>query len=156
MGKEALKIIESMHEIFKKKGLKLSVAESCTGGLISHYITMLPGASTFFEAGVVTYSAESKMRIFGLSLETISSYGVVSQETAIEMAERIRLLTKTDCALSTTGNLGPDVLEGKDVGLVYTAVSMYGKIFVKELRLKGERQEIKERRLFQPWNFFLR
>ncbi|MEK6651359.1 MAG: CinA family protein, partial [Nitrospirota bacterium] len=62
MGKEALKIIESMHEIFKKKGLKLSVAESCTGGLISHYITMLPGASTFFEAGVVTYSAESKMR----------------------------------------------------------------------------------------------
>ena len=51
-----------MHEIFKKKGLKLSVAESCTGGLISHYITMIPGASTFFEAGVVTYSAESKKR----------------------------------------------------------------------------------------------
>ncbi len=155
MGKEALKIIEGMHEIFKKKGLKLSVAESCTGGLISHYITMLPGASTFFEAGVVTYSAESKMRIFGLSLETISSYGVVSGETAKEMAERIRLLTKTDCALSTTGNLGPDVLEGKDVGLVYTAVSMYGKIFVKELRLKGERQEIKERAAVSALEFLL-
>ncbi len=155
MEKEALKIVESMHEIFKKKGLKLSVAESCTGGLISHYITMLPGASTFFEAGVVTYSAESKMRIFGLSLETISSYGVVSGETAKEMAERIRLLTKTDCALSTTGNLGPDVLEGKDVGLVYTAVSMYGKIFVKELRLKGERQEIKERAAVSALEFLL-
>lgn len=155
MEKEALKIIESMHEIFRKKGLKLSVAESCTGGLISHYITMIPGASTFFEAGVVTYSAESKMRIFGLSLETISSYGVVSGETAKEMAERIRLLTKTDCALSTTGNLGPDVLEGKDVGLVYTAVSMCGKTFVKELRLKGERQEIKERAAVSALEFLL-
>jgi len=153
--KEALKIIESIHEIFKKKGLKLSVAESCTGGLISHYITMIPGASTFFEAGVVTYSAESKMRIFGLSLETISSYGIVSGETAKEMAERIRLLTKTDCALSTTGNLGPDVLEGKDVGLVYTAVSMYGKIFVKELRFKGERQEIKERAAVSALEFLI-
>ena len=155
MGKEALKIIESMHEIFKKKGLKLSVAESCTGGLISHYITMLPGASTFFEAGVVTYSAESKMRIFGLSLETISSYGVVSGETAKEMAERIRLLTNTDCALSTTGNLGPEALEGKDVGLVYAAVSIYGNTFVKELRFTGERQEIKERAAVSALEFLL-
>ncbi len=155
MEKEALKIIEGIHEIFRKKELKLSVAESCTGGLISHYITTIPGASTFFEAGVVTYSAESKMRIFGLSLETISSYGVVSGETAKEMAERIRLLTKTDCALSTTGNLGPDVLEGKDVGLVYTAVSIYGKTFVKELRFEGERQEIKESAAVSALEFLL-
>ncbi|MDP3111115.1 MAG: CinA family protein, partial [Thermodesulfovibrionales bacterium] len=76
-------------------------------------------------------------------------------ETAKEMAERIRLLTKTDCALSTTGNLGPAVLVGKDVGLVYTAVSMYGKIFVKELRLKGERQEIKERAAISALEFLL-
>jgi len=155
MDREILEIIRKVHEIFKKKDMKLSVAESCTGGLISHYITMFPGASTFFEAGVVTYSAESKMRIFGLSLETISSYGVVSGETAKEMAERIRLLTKTDCALSTTGNLGPDVLEGKDVGLVYTAVSIYGKTFVKELRFKGERQEIKEEAARSALEFLL-
>ncbi|MCG2813700.1 MAG: CinA family protein, partial [Thermodesulfovibrionales bacterium] len=109
-------IIRKVHEIFKKKGLKLSVAESCTGGLISHYITLLPGASAFFEAGVVTYSAESKMKILGLSSDTISSYGVISKETAGEMAERMRLLTKTGCAVSTTGNLGPDVLERKDIG----------------------------------------
>ncbi|MCX5717530.1 MAG: CinA family protein [Nitrospirae bacterium] len=156
MDKETLGIIQKVHEIFKKKGLKLSVAESCTGGLVSHYITMIPGASTFFEAGVVTYSAESKMRIFGLSLETISSYGIVSGETAKEMAERIRLLTKTDCALSTTGNLGPEVLEGKDVGLVYTAVSMYGKTFVEELRFKGERQEIKERAALSALEFLIK
>ncbi|TAL24736.1 MAG: CinA family protein [Nitrospirae bacterium] len=155
MGKETLEIIQKVHEIFKKKGLKLSAAESCTGGLISHYITMLPGASAFFEAGVVTYSAESKMRILGLASETISSYGVVSGETAKEMAERIRLLTKTDCALSTTGNLGPDALEGKEVGLVYAAVSIYGKVFVKELRFTGERQEIKEKAAVSALEFLV-
>ena len=155
MDKETFMIIRKVHEIFKKKGLKLSVAESCTGGLISHYITLLPGASTFFEAGVVTYSAESKMKILGLSSDTISSYGVISEETAGEMAERMRLLTKTGCAVSTTGNLGPDVLEGKDIGLIYTAVSMNGKTFVRELRLNGKREEIKERAAVSALEFLI-
>ncbi|MDP2278760.1 MAG: CinA family protein [Nitrospirota bacterium] len=155
MDKETFMIIQKVHEIFKKKRLKLSVAESCTGGLISHYITLLPGASTFFEAGVVTYSAESKMKILGLSSDTISSCGVISKETAVEMAERMRLLTKTGCAVSTTGNLGPDVLEGKDIGLIYTAVSMNGKTFVRELRLNGKREEIKERAAVSALEFLL-
>ena len=73
---------------YSKKGLKLSVAESCTGGLVGHYITLLPGASAFFEAGVVTCSAESKKKILGLQAKTISSHGVISKETAKEMAER--------------------------------------------------------------------
>ena len=155
MDKETFKIIRKVHEIFKKKGLKLSVAESCTGGLVSHYITLLPGASAFFEAGVVTYSAESKKKILGLQSKTISSHGVISKETAQEMAERMRLLTKTGCAVSTTGNLGPDVLEGKDVGLVYTAVSMGGKTFVRELRLNGKREEIKERAAVSALEFLI-
>ena len=155
MDKETFKIIRKVHEIFKKKGLKLSVAESCTGGLVSHYITLLPGASAFFEAGVVTYSAESKKKILGLQSKTISSHGVISKETAKEMAERMRLLTKTGCAVSTTGNLGPDVLEGKDVGLVYTAVSMGGKTFVRELRLNGKREEIKERAAVSALEFLI-
>ncbi|MDP3048888.1 MAG: CinA family protein [Thermodesulfovibrionales bacterium] len=155
MDKETFMIIRKVHEIFKKKGLKLSVAESCTGGLISHYITLLPGASAFFEAGVVTYSAESKMKILGLSSDTISSYGVISKETAGEMAERMRLLTKTGCAVSTTGNLGPDVLERKDIGLIYTAVSMNGKTFVRELRLNGKREEIKERAAVSALEFLI-
>ncbi|MDP1758963.1 MAG: CinA family protein [Thermodesulfovibrionales bacterium] len=155
MDKETFMIIRKVHEIFKKKGLKLSVAESCTGGLISHYITMIPGASTFFEAGVVTYSAESKKKILGLPSKTISSHGVISKETAKEMAEGMRLLTKTDCAVSTTGNLGPDALEGKDIGLIYTAVSMGGKTFVKELRFKGQRQEIKERAAVSALKFLI-
>lgn len=155
MDKETFKIIRKVHEIFKKKGLKLSVAESCTGGLVSHYITLLPGESAFFEAGVVTYSAESKKKILGLQLKTISSHGVISKETAKEMAERMRLLTKTGCAVSTTGNLGPDALEGKDVGLIYTAVSMGGKTFARESRLNGKREEIKERAAVSALEFLI-
>ncbi len=144
MGERITEIIQKAHELFKKKGLTLSVAESCTGGLISHYITSLSGASEFFEAGVILYSRESKMKILGIPPEIISKYGVISEETAKEMAEKIRSLTGTDFSLSTTGNLGPDVLESKEKGLIYIAVSREGKTFSKELRLTGERMENKE------------
>jgi PncC family amidohydrolase len=144
MDKKILDVIEQVHEIFKKRRLTLSVAESCTGGLISHYITVLPGASSFFEAGVVTYSAEAKKKILGISPSTIKKYGVVSESTASEMAENVRALTGTDYAFSTTGNLGPDVLEGKEKGLIYIAVSKTGQTISKEIRLTGNREENKQ------------
>ncbi|PIQ93205.1 MAG: CinA family protein [Nitrospirae bacterium CG_4_10_14_0_8_um_filter_41_23] len=144
MNKKTLEVIERVHEIFKEKGLTLSAAESCTGGLISHLLTILPGASTFFNGGLVAYSIEFKKKILGVSSKTISRHGVVSKETAREMAEKIRALAKTDFSLSTTGNLGPDVLEDKEKGLIYTAVSKEGKTFSRELRLKGNREQNKE------------
>ena len=144
MDKKILEVIQRVHESFRKIGLTLSVAESCTGGLISHYLTSLAGASDFFEAAVVTYSAEAKKKILGIPSEIISKYGVVSEETAREMAEKMRALTKTDFSLSTTGNLGPDVLEGKGKGLVYIAVSKEGETLSREIRLKGNRNENKE------------
>ncbi|MEW6570625.1 MAG: CinA family protein [Nitrospirota bacterium] len=144
MNREVPDLIQKIHELFKKAGLTLSVAESCTGGLVSHLITALPGASLFFEAGLVTYSAEAKKKILGISDETISRHGVVSKETAVEMAFKVRELTSTDFSVSTTGNLGPDVLEGKEKGLIYIAVSKEGKTFSKELRLRGDREKNKE------------
>jgi PncC family amidohydrolase len=144
MNKEALKITEKIHALFSRKGLTLSVAESCTGGLISHYITAIPGAGNFFEAGVVSYSAAAKEKMLGVSPETIARHGVVSEQTVREMAEKIRGLTGTDFSLSTTGNLGPDVLEGKDLGLVYIAVSREGETSSRELHLEGSREKNKE------------
>jgi PncC family amidohydrolase len=144
MNSKLLEDIRRVHRLFQGKGLTLSAAESCTGGLISHYITSLPGASHFFDAGVVSYSAEAKKNIVGISPEIIATYGVVSEQTAREMAEKVRALTKTDCSVSTTGNLGPDVLEGKEKGLVYIAVSQEGRTFSKEIRLSGDRQKNKE------------
>jgi len=155
MTQEILHLIKKVHEIFRKRGLSLSVAESCTGGLLSHYITTLPGSSNFFEAGVVSYSAETKKKILGISPETISKYGVVSEETAREMAEKVRSLTGTDCSLSTTGNLGPDVLEGKGKGLIYIAVSKTGKTISKEVRLTGNREKNKEEASISALKFLI-
>ena len=144
MKQELLKAIKKVHKIFKERGLTLSVAESCTGGLISHYITILPGASKFFIAGVISYSENAKKSILGISSKTIRHYGVVSGETASEMAEKVRLLTKTDYSISTTGNLGPDVLEGKERGLIYIAASKEGKTISRRLNLTGDREVNKE------------
>ncbi len=144
MDTEALAITQKVHALFKEKGLTLSVAESCTGGLISHYITALPGASIFFQSGVIAYSLKSKEDILKISPVTISKYGLVSEETAREMAEKIRTLTRTDFSLSTTGNLGPDVLEGKERGLIYIGLSKEGKTLSKEIRLSQEREENKK------------
>ncbi len=155
MDRRTLEVIQKVHELFRKKGLTLSVAESCTGGLISHYVTALPGASNFFEAGVVSYSAEAKRTILGVSSETVSKYGIVSDRTAREMAEKVRKLAKTDFSLSTTGNLGPDSLEGKEKGLVYISISRAGGTFSKELRLKGDREENKEEASLSALEFLI-
>jgi PncC family amidohydrolase len=155
MTGKTLKIISEVHKLFTEKGLRLSVAESCTGGLISHYLTCLSGSSLFFEAGVVTYSVLSKENMLGVSSETIASYGVVSGETAKEMAEKMRLITGTDYSLSTTGNLGPEVLEGKERGLVYVALSREGETVIKELRLTGERLQNKEEAALSSLRFLI-
>jgi PncC family amidohydrolase len=155
MDKKILQVIQRVHKLFRKIGSTLSVAESCTGGLISHYLTSLAGASDFFEAAVVTYSAEAKKKILGIPSEIISKYGVVSEETAREMAKKMRALTKTDFSISTTGNMGPDVLEGKEKGLVYIAVSKEGETLSKELRLTGNREENKEKASFLALRFLI-
>jgi PncC family amidohydrolase len=144
MEQEDFEVIKRVHEIFKERGSTLSIAESCTGGLISHYITSLPGASTFFVAGVVSYSEDAKKNILGISSETLLHHGMVSEEAAREMAEKVRSLTKTDCSLSTTGNLGPDVLEGKEQGLIYIVANKKEKTITKKLRLKGDRETNKK------------
>jgi nicotinamide-nucleotide amidase len=140
-----LKIVRHINRIFRKKGLTLSVAESCTGGLISHYLTAVPGASLFFEAGAVTYSAAAKKKLLGISQTVLTTHGMVSEANARLMAEKVRRLTRTDVALSTTGNLGPDILENKQKGLVYIAVSTGRGTVAREYLFKGTRGQIKEK-----------
>lgn len=136
-------ILKETHSIFKTAGLRLSVAESCTGGLISHLITTLPGASLFFDSSVVSYSTESKIRLLGVKRTLIRKYGAVSEEAAIAMAKGIRSRRKTDFSLSITGNLGPEPMEGKKVGLVYMAVDWKGGSESKGMIYDGDREEIK-------------
>ena len=113
--------IESvLGQLLREKKWSISVAESCTGGLISHKLTNVSGSSHYFERGVVAYSNEAKMEILGVPEKTIIDYGAVSQETAIAMAEGVRRISGTDIGLSTTGIAGPGgATPDKPVGLVY-------------------------------------
>ena len=149
MKPEILGIVRKVHDLFAKKKLTLSTAESCTGGLISHYVTALPGASTFFIAGVVAYSADMKKSLLNVPSDLIAHHGVVSEETARAMAEGILSITDSDLSVSSTGNLGPDVLEGKEEGLVYLAATRREMTVSKEMSLKGGREENKEAVLLQ-------
>ncbi|NWF98092.1 MAG: CinA family protein [Nitrospirae bacterium] len=155
MNKIISEHIIKVHNIFKEKKITLSIAESCTGGLISHYITSFPGSSEFFVAGLVVYSAEMKKKILRIPSRIIENFGVVSSQTAIEMADRIRKLTSTDFSVSTTGNLGPDVLEGKERGLIYIAVSRKNHTSVKEHKFKGNRQQNKEKAALKALEFLI-
>lgn len=122
----------------KESNRTLSTAESCTGGLIASSITDIPGASKVFLGGMVLYATEMKLKLLGIS-EKVLAYGVISSQMAAEMASKIRMLTGSDFSIAITGNLGPDVMEGKPKGLIYIAVATDEKIFVKELNLQGDR-----------------
>ena len=131
----------------------LSVAESCTGGLISHEITNLPGASLFFGLGVVSYSEESKKSVVGVSSSLLRKHGTVSEEAAVAMAEGVRKLAGADVSLSITGIAGPAALEDKDVGLVYMAVSLKEMIESRGMSFQGDRETIKRKASLEALKF---
>jgi competence/damage-inducible protein CinA-like protein len=113
--------------LLKSSGWHLATAESCTGGLISHRITNVPGSSAYLLGGVNSYSNELKINLLGVPAATISNHGAVSPETAKAMAKGIRNLTGAEVGLATTGIAGPDGGSAeKPVGLVYLAVDLPG------------------------------
>jgi len=110
--------------LLAERKLKLATAESCTGGLLSHRITNVPGSSDYFEGGIVAYSYEAKERLLGVHHDTLYEHGAVSAETAMEMARGVRRTLGTDIGVAITGIAGPaGGLPGKPVGLVYIALS---------------------------------
>ncbi len=143
MENEFLTVIKEISDKLVQREFRMSVAESCTGGLISHEITNLPGSSLFFEAGIVSYSEESKKSVLGVGSSLIKRHGTVSEEAAIAMAEGVRKLTGTEVSLSITGVAGPAALEDKEIGLVFMAVSLKDKTESKGMSLKGDRETIK-------------
>lgn len=141
-----MKSEEKIGEILKKGGLKIAVAESCTGGLVGSKITDVPGASSYFLGGVIAYSNEIKMDILGVKKETLENFGAVSGECAREMAIGVSNLFKADVAIATTGIAGPSGgSKDKPVGLVYIAVKIGKNIEVRKYVFKGKRMEIKDK-----------
>lgn len=124
VGMEGATLEERVHEILTARGLKLAVAESCTGGTIASKFTAIAGASQYFMAGVVSYSNASKRDILGVSQESLNRYGAVSEQVAREMAEGVRCIAGADYAIATTGIAGPTGgSDEKPVGTVWMAVA---------------------------------
>jgi nicotinamide-nucleotide amidase len=127
----------------------VTLAESCTGGMVSELLTTVPGCSVVYLGGVVSYSNLMKMKLLGVPanlLEGPNAPGAISSETAAAMAEGMRLAADSDFALSVTGNAGPAGDEGKPVGLVYVGLAERGQeTRVERLQLSGDREGIRLR-----------
>ena len=134
----------ALSDVFTSKGLTLSCAESCTGGLIGATVTSQPGASAFFKGSAVTYSNEAKQRILGVPLGILMQYGAVSEQTAVCMARGARRIYSADVAVAVTGIAGPGgATETKPVGLVYIAVSTSEGETAERFVFKGSRDEVR-------------
>ncbi len=133
-----------MEEIIRR-GMTVSTAESCTGGMVASRLINYPGASEAFVNGFVTYTNESKHRLLGVRGDTLDKYGAVSPQTAEEMCIGAAKAGGTNIGISTTGIAGPSGgSPEKPVGLVYVGLYINGSVRVKKLNNKGSRQEIRE------------
>lgn len=132
--------------LLKERGLTMSAAESCTGGLIMKMLSDEPGASDYLLGGVVSYSNEIKKQVLGVSGVTLEKHGAVSEECAFEMLDGIKRLTKSDVAVSVTGIAGPSGGSNfKPVGTVYIGFSYLSASWVRRFLLTGNRQLIRHK-----------
>ena len=130
----------------KKKNMTISCAESCTGGLIGHRLTQVPGGSEVFNGGMITYSNESKINQLGITLKNIEDFGAVSEQVALEMAENIKNKFGTSIGVSTTGIAGPGGgSKSKPVGLVYVGYCDDKSLKVKRFNFSSSRESNKIR-----------
>jgi len=137
-------ILKKIQEFLLKNRKTISVAESCTGGLLAKMLTDSPGSSRYFILGVTVYSNESKTRILGIPSKLISRRGVVTGKIAEGMARNIRRIAKTDYGMGITGIAGPTgETSGKPVGTVFIAVSNNKKTVCRKFLFRGNRLSIR-------------
>ena len=139
-------IEEVVAKMLVENNLKIAVAESCTGGMVSASLINYPGISSVFMEGCVTYSNEAKMKSLGVKKETLDIYGAVSAECAKEMASGVAARYNTNVGIATTGIAGPGGgTDEKPVGLVYFGIYINGKVITKKYVFNGDRQGVRER-----------
>jgi nicotinamide-nucleotide amidase len=142
---DALEVI--VGKLLNQLHLSLSTAESCTGGYVAHLITSVAGSSAYFKGSVVSYDNDVKISTLGVKNETINTYGAVSRETVIEMAEGVKRSLKTDCSIAISGIAGPDGgTPEKPVGTVWVAISTPFEKTIAKKFLFGDNRERNIRR----------
>ena len=132
--------------LLRKKKLKISFAESCTGGMLASSITANRGSSKIFTLGLITYSNQSKINILKVRRNIIIKYGAVSYETCLSMVKNLSLMSKTHISVSITGVAGPGGgTKSKPVGLVYIGVKKGKKILIKKYLFKSKKRKTIQR-----------
>jgi nicotinamide-nucleotide amidase len=140
-GSDEEKIEQVLGDLLRKRGEKLGLAESCTGGYISHLITSVPGSSDYYEGSLVTYSYEQKERLLGVKKETLANYGAVSREVVTEMATGALSKLQVHHAIAVSGIAGPSGgTPEKPVGTVWIAIASGGRV-VAEKFIFGHQRE---------------
>ena len=136
----AVRLLEQL----KLQGKTLATAESCTGGGIGKQLTSIPGSSSVYAGGVISYTNQVKNRVLSVSEETLETVGAVSAETAEAMAQGVRIVIGADIGISVTGLAGPDSDgSGKPVGLVYVAATNGIDTLVQEYHFQGNREAVR-------------
>mgnify|MGYP003607278589 FL=1 len=140
-----------------EQNLSISVAESCSGGLLAGRLINYPGISKVFKEGFITYSNESKINTLGVDSKILSKYGAVSEEVAKQMAKGAADRAKSDVALSITGIAGPDGgTDEKPVGLVYIGLYLLGEVKVMKMDSWGSRDNVRRRAVSQALDMLRR
>jgi len=138
----------------KKYHMKLTTAESCTGGLLAGTFMNVPGVSDVYEEGYVTYANRSKRKLLGVKKKTLKEHGAVSKQTAEQMAKGAAKAAGADVAISVTGIAGPDGgTEEKPVGLVYIGCYVWGITRVRKCLLSGDRSRIRAQSVEEAMKF---
>jgi nicotinamide-nucleotide amidase len=131
--------IQLLHKKLIKKKLTISVAESCTGGLLAHNLTKLANSSNYFEMGLTTYSNQAKTKILKVNKNIIKKFGAVSTECCKAMVENLSKISKSRINISITGIAGPGgASKNKPVGLVYIGIKTSKKLLIKENRFRSK------------------
>ena len=135
--------IELLHKKLIKKKLTISVAESCTGGLLAHNLTKLANSSKYFQMGLTTYSNQAKMKILKVNKNIINKYGAVSNECCKAMVQNLSKISKSKINISITGIAGPGgASKNKPVGLVYIGIKKGKTLLIKENRFKSKKRNL--------------
>ena len=135
MKKNAQKLVK----LLSKKNLKISFAESCTGGLLSSSITSISGSSKVFTIGLITYSNQAKIKLLKVNKKTILKHGAVSYETCLSMVKNLSKISKTNISVSITGVAGPKGgTKQKPVGLVYIGIKRRNKTIIRKNLFKNK------------------
>ncbi len=131
-------------KILTRRKKTLSTAESCSGGLLAHRLTNISGSSNFFKLGLIAYSNNAKQRLLRVPAQLLKTFGAVSPEVALAMADNVKKVLNTDFGIAITGIAGPTgATKTKPVGLVYIAVSSKHRCLCKRFLFKGRRSTVK-------------